>query len=109
MIDVFPRSLMMVGFNSIPTIKSNSAIPRFPNDWNAVFACSNDGIKMLIAVPARIYQIIIGCLSNLIRPMLNSTTPMTMLNDVNTCSAIRRILLINILIILGFAIFVKFL
>jgi len=32
MTDIFPRSLMIVGFNSIPTIKSNKAIPRFPND-----------------------------------------------------------------------------
>jgi len=30
--EVFPRSLMIVGLSSIPTIKSNNAIPRFPND-----------------------------------------------------------------------------
>jgi hypothetical protein len=30
--DVLPKSLIMVGFNSIPTIKSSKAIPKFPND-----------------------------------------------------------------------------
>lgn len=32
MSDIFPRSLIIVGFNSIPTIKSNRAMPKFPND-----------------------------------------------------------------------------
>lgn len=88
MIEVFPRSLMIVGFSSIPTIKSNSAIPRFPNDWNAVLPPNNDGKKILIAVHARIYQIIIGCFSAFINQILMSTIPITILNEVNTCSAI---------------------
>jgi hypothetical protein len=29
---VFQRSLIIVGFNSIPTMKSNNAIPKLPND-----------------------------------------------------------------------------
>gem|GEM_PF-2158625 len=29
---VLQRSLIIVGFNSIPTIKSSNAIPKFPND-----------------------------------------------------------------------------
>lgn len=86
--DVFPRSFIIVGFNSIPTIKSNNAIQRFPNDWNAVFPPNNDGKKMLIAVHARIYQIIIGCFNIFINPVLRSTIPITMPSDINTCSAI---------------------
>lgn len=107
MSDVFPRSLMMVGLSSIPTMKSNNAIPKFPNDWKAVFAWSSDGINILIAVPAIIYQIIIGCLSIFIKPMPKSTIQMTILSEVNTCSAIRRNTYINTLIISEIAIFVK--
>jgi len=86
--DVFPRSLMMVGLSSIPTINNSNAIHKFPNDWKAVFAWSKDGKKILIAVPAIIYQIIIGCFNAFIRPILNSTIPITILSDINTCSAI---------------------
>lgn len=86
--EVFPRSLMIVGFNSIPTMNKSNAIPRFPNDWKAVFACSNHGMNRLIAVPAIIYQIIIGCLNSFIKPTLKSTIPMTIPSEMNTCSAI---------------------
>lgn len=88
MTEVLPKSLMIIGFNSIPTIKSSKAIPRFPNDWKAVFAWSNEGIKRLIAVPAIIYQIIIGCLNAFIMPMLMSTIQIIILSEINTCSAI---------------------
>jgi len=81
---------MMVGFSSIPTMNNSNAIHRFQNDWNAVFACNNDGIKILIAIPAMIYQIIIGCFKAFINPMLKSTIPMTILSDINTCSAILQ-------------------
>ena len=86
--ETLPRTLMMDGFISIPTIKSSNAIPIFPNDWNAVFACNNQGKKILMAVPAIIYQIIIGCLSAFKRPTLISTIPIMIASDTNICSAI---------------------
>jgi len=86
--EVFPISLMIVGFNSIPTINNRSAIQIFPNDWNAVLPPNNDGKRMLIAVHARIYQIIIGCFMTFISPILTSTIPITILSDINSCSAI---------------------
>ncbi len=88
MSEVFPRSLMIVGLSSIPTMKSSKAIPKFQNDWKAVFAWSNHGKNRLIAVPAIIYQIIIGCLSAFIKPTLKRTIQITILSEVNTCSAI---------------------
>jgi len=86
---VFPRSFMIVGLSSIPTINSSKAIPKFPNDWKAVFACNNHGINKLIAVPAIIYQIIIGCLNAFIKPTLKSTIQITILSEINICSVIR--------------------
>lgn len=86
--DVFPRSLMMLGLSSIPTMNKSNAMPRLPNDWNAVSAWSNDGIKMLIAVPAMIYHMIIGCFNAFIKPMLKSTIQIMILSEINTCSAI---------------------
>lgn len=89
--DVLPRSLMMVGLSSMPTIKSKRQIPRFPNDWNAVFAWSNHGIKILIAVPAIIYPMIIGCFKNFINPVLKSTIQIIILSEVNIFSTISCI------------------
>jgi hypothetical protein len=100
--------LIMVGFNSIPTIKSSKAIPKFPNDWNAVFACNNPGTKRLIAVPAIIYQMIIGCFNAFIIPTLKSTIQITILNEVKNCSAIFFDREINTIIIPKFVIFVKY-
>ena len=45
---------------------------------------------MLIKIPAMIYQIIIGCLKNLITPMATSTIPKMMLNEMNICSDMGR-------------------
>gem|GEM_PF-1569895 len=100
--------MIIVGFNSIPTIKSNSAIPKFPKDWNAVFAWSNDGINKLIAVPAIIYQIIIGCFNSFIKPTLKRTIQIIKLSAINTCSAIQCIIYINTLIISENCLFVKY-
>ncbi|MEI7919930.1 MAG: hypothetical protein WCH65_07370 [bacterium] len=86
--DVFPISFIIEGLSSIPTINSNKHIHKFQKDWKAVFACNNDGINRLIAVPAIIYQIIIGCLNAFITPILTRTIPIIILNAVNICSVI---------------------
>jgi hypothetical protein len=87
--DVLPKSLIIVGFNSIPTINNSKAIPKFPNDSNAVFACNNHGTKRLIAIPAIIYQIIIGCFNAFMIPTLSSTIPITIPSEVKNCSVIK--------------------
>jgi hypothetical protein len=83
---VLPRSFMMVGFSSIPTINNRKLIPKFPKDSKLVFPCSKLGKKILISVPARIYQIIIGCLSAFIIPKVTRTVQSTIDNAKNICS-----------------------
>lgn len=82
--ELFPRSLIILGLSSIPTIKSKKLIPIFENDWNAVLPWSNPGKKILINVPAIIYQIIIGWRKSFIIPIVTSTMPRTTLSEINT-------------------------
>ena len=87
-IDDLPSSLMILGFNSIPTINNRKLIPRFPNDSKLAFPCNNVGKIRLIAVPARIYQIIIGCFKTFMIPRETKTTHITSDNARNICSDI---------------------
>jgi len=83
---VFHKSLIIFGFSSIPTINNRKLIPRLPNDSKLVFPCNKLGKKILISVPARIYQIIIGCLSAFIIPNVIRTAQITIDNAKNICS-----------------------
>jgi hypothetical protein len=88
--ELFHRSLMILGLSSIPTMKSKKLIPILENDWKAVLPCSNDGKKILMSVPAMMYQMIIGCLKSFIIPILRRTTPMMTLSEIKICSDIGR-------------------
>lgn len=88
-IELFPRSLMMSGLSSIPTIKSKRLIPILEKVSMAMFWSMTCGKNMLKSTPARIYPIIIGCFKNFIIPMVMRTTPITIHNDANICSVIQ--------------------
>lgn len=76
-IDDFQSSLIIVGLSSIPTINNRKLIHKFPKDSKFVFPCNKEGKNRLIAVPAKIYHIIIGCLSTFIIHKEITTTQIT--------------------------------
>lgn len=87
--EFFPRSLMMSGLSSIPTIKRSKLIPILEKVWIAMLSFMTFGKNMLRMIPATIYPIIIGCLKNFIIPIVTRTTPIIIHNEVNICSDIN--------------------
>ncbi len=85
-IDLFPISLISDGFNSIPTINKRNAIPIFAKAWKLSFPCKTLGNNIVNAVPAIIYQIIIGCFKAFIIPNVTRTTASIIANAQKICS-----------------------
>lgn len=85
--EVFHRSFMSSGFSSIHTINNRKLTHMFAKFWNSGLLFSKLGKNILIAVPAIIYQMIIGCLSNFIIRSAISTAQITTLKPVKiSCS-----------------------
>lgn len=87
--ELLPRSLMILGLSSIPTMKSRKLMPIFENEWKASLPCRRPGKKMLISVPAMIYPIIIGCFNIFMMPIATSTIPRITLSEIKICSDMR--------------------
>jgi hypothetical protein len=88
-IELLPKSLMISGLSSIPTIKRRRLIPILEKVSIAMLSWMICGKNILKRIPAMMYQMIIGCFKNFIIPMVTRTTAITTHNEVNICSVIK--------------------